>query len=332
MRNDFTPVNPRELLKLNRDTLRGLRAVFGFNPSMPCLILRAETPPTKAAARRAADAAGYPADDAILLIDSSRAAYRSNDYQYDAALLDPSGALDILSYREFLNQREHGARRALDNLYAKKDYDEKRKIPGTVFYIVLQHVEHRLPPVVRDLDKIEPGKRYKTTPHGHHAEFLQEYGTNRDGARLYTWRARDAARMLDKSGYNVTGPRESLKRRAALLKEARAREAYQASDTETDAASIAADVTTLRRSLGYALVNATTDQAARLVSSLFYNRTIYAYFTDAASYITRSREKRYSSREDADRDRDALRERVSKCFQIIREATEPETDAAKEAC
>lgn len=326
--NDFTPIQPRELLKLNRDTLRGLRAVFGFNPSMPSLILRAATPPTKAAARRAADAAGYPADEAIFLIDSSRAAWASNDYQYDAALLDVSGGLDILTYREFCAQREHGARRALDNLYAKKEYDEKRKIPGTVFYIVLQHVEHRLPPVVRDLDKIETGKRYKVHPHGA-GMYITESGTNRDAARLYTWRARDAAGMLDKSGYNVTGPRESLKRRAALLKEARAREAYQASDTEKDAAEIEKEMDALRRTIGFSLINATTDDAERLLRAIDRNywRT-FDVFTDAAAYIARSRAKDYRSREAAERDARGIRAKLGNCYRIINETTGRPEEAA----
>ena len=224
----------KSLLKENKRILQGLHACIGLDFKKPYYIFDIEGKYTINQVIKAAAGPGYtPKKDIFVILTKSKTAYCTN---YRVAVLDSCGNME-----KDINSTGYNNNKfvSLDTFYTKSDFEMVRK-NATHTIIICQNRDFLSIPARKNIDSMQRLKLIKaqiSTPYKSNEKCIYSLNmqtTDNNGLNYqldtYRYNTMDINSLIDKSGYLLIYRRETLNRRAAIIRAEKVKNAYIAID------------------------------------------------------------------------------------------------------
>ena len=315
----------KELLQREPQALKVLHNAELFNFTKDFTILKHDDKFTIAALEKEAAAAGYTADDSIIMCYTTGRTWDPGRlYMYK---LTGAGKFEI-EYKIW-KYTTGKAYCKIDNFYAKTRLNDARKQNGLTTYIICQKKENQATenPHPVDLAARFILKKFDTYRKSTGGEYIDRVYLRRtdDTGSAYTYHDRSNIifeslytntainEIIDKSGYIVDRKRDELKRKAAALRADRARAAY----LETDNTNIIKELDSLfietKNAIIEELTQATTAEALKKVSAKLDRwRGLAGIADDLERLKAADKERKYSSMDRFNQAADGIRADLAK--------------------
>lgn len=319
------------ILKTDKNALRALAGVFGFDFEADFIAAEIDTPTTvnkinKFLTERGVD----PCNNKTVALVQSPVRYRADrlyvaeilpgDFSIDFRIID-SGLYDV---------------RGLDEYYRRGDFNEDRKQEGARVYIISQNKKYLyLPYKKREPFDINSDTRYilKDASELWAWDPVQKKSYKKCGVstlkltlanerRVRTVRA-DAeflTDVFDKSGYFIKPKRDTLKRRAAALRAERKKAEADAADHSDAINEIHAEIEKLKKAAADALLTVKNKDFEKITDVLWRYDGLEGVVKNYENFKTACIEKKFASVEKYTADYNEIKNRINKVNTKIKEA------------
>lgn len=288
------------LLKENKRILQSLHACIGLDFIKPYYIFDIKGKFTINQLIKAAAGAGYtPKKDIFVMLTRSDTAYCTN---YRVAVLDPSGNME-----KDINSTGYNNNKfvSLDTFYTKSDFESVRK-NATHTIVICQNRDFLSIPARKNIDSMQRLKLLKAqinTPYNSTEKCIYSLNmqtTDNDGLTYqldtYRYNTMDINSLIDKSGYLLMYRRETLRRRAAILRAEKAKNAYICIDNTDKIKALKAAILDKKNNVINMLVEATTAaDIANVNKKLDYFHGIEGIFRSFERLENSDKNKEYKS-------------------------------------
>lgn len=307
----------KELLSVHPHALRGLHNIFGFDFQQPHDVLYMAGNYTVKKIEKAAAAAGYGEESAIVLLTRSNS---RRAWNRDFSVVEIKNGKAETDFSDAVRASFNYQLIPFDYFYCKGSFEEVRKDAGAETYVFFQKREYMKKPEKKPVDYSQrfhlAQVRYSWDSNmtKKYVSSLELYETTTDGKRKVEYgersryyaalsdRPEDAGEWIDKSGYLLRDRREDLKRRAAALRAERAKAAFMAADNSAKVEELRGMIEARKNELVQQLQQATTAEAVREVEKALGTwRGLGGIMSDFERFERNSAAKKYASIEEADR-------------------------------
>lgn len=212
----------KSLLKDNKRVLQSLHACIGLDFKKPYYIFDIEGKFTINQLIKAAAGAGYiPKKDIFVIFTRTETGFYTN---YRVAVLDSSGNME-----KDINSTGYNNNKfvSLDTFYTKSDFETVRKSAAHTI-VICQNRDFLSIPARKNIDSMQRLKLLKAqvnTPYNRTEKCIYSLNmqtTDNNGLNYqldtYRYNTMDINTLIDKSGYLLIYRRETLRRRAAILR------------------------------------------------------------------------------------------------------------------
>jgi hypothetical protein len=290
----------KSLLKDNKRILQSLHACIGLDFKKPYYIFDIEGKFTINQIIKAAAGAGYtPKKDIFVIFTRTETGFYTN---YRVAVLDSSGNME-----KDINSTGYNNNKfvSLDTFYTKSDFETVRKSAAHTI-VICQNRDFLSIPARKNIDSMQRLKLLKAqinTPYNSTEKCIYSLNmqtTDNNGLNYqldtYRYNTMDINTLIDKSGYLLIYRRETLRRRAAILRAEKAKNAYIAIDNTDKINALKAAILDKKNNVINMLMEATT--AADLASvnkKLDYFHGIEGIFRSFERLENSDKNKEYKS-------------------------------------
>lgn len=288
------------LLKENKRILQSLHACIGLDFKKPYYIFDIVGKFTINQLIKAAAGAGYtPKKDIFVIFTHTETGFYTN---YRVAVLDPSGNME-----KDINSTGYNNNKfvSLDTFYTKSDFESVRK-NATHTIVICQNRDFLNIPARKNIDSMQRLKLLKAqvnTPYNSTEKCIYSLNmqtTDNNGLTYqldtYRYNTMDINSLIDKSGYLLVYRRETLRRRAAILRAEKAKNAYIAIDNTDKIKALKAAILDKKSNVINMLVEATTAaDIASVNKKLDYFHGIEGIFRSFERLENSDKNKEYKS-------------------------------------
>lgn len=288
----------KNLLKDNKRILQSLHACIGLDFKKPYYIFDIAGKFTINQLIKAA--AGYiPKKDIFVIFTRTETGFYTN---YRVAVLDPSGNME-----KDINSTGYNNNKfvSLDTFYTKSDFESVRKSAAHTI-VICQNRDFLSIPARKNIDSMQRFKLLKAqvnTPYNSTEKCIYSLNmqtTDNNGLSYqldtYRYNTMDINSLIDKSGYLLVYRRETLRRRAAILRAEKAKNAYICIDNTDKIKALKAAILDKKNNVINMLVEATTAaDIASVNKKLDYFHGIEGIFRSFERLENSDKNKEYKS-------------------------------------